>query len=223
MPIIIVDIHTARTGTIHPLEMFGDPVSNPKGWSIHELQSVSEQIVDCPHSTPKWAKHGVVCIRTSNLTEGGWSWGDTRYVTQDDYVSRSSRSKVLPGDIILSREGTVGIAAIVPQGLQLCMGQRLVQVRPNKSTINSPYLLQLLLWQLAPEQLGRLMRGSTSKHLNVKDLRKMPLPLPPLDFQENFRRLTEQIAASKVKQERSESEANNLFNSLLQRAFRGDL
>ena len=205
------------------LEMFGDPVTNSKGWEFFELQAVTECIVDCPHSTPDWTDNGIICLRTSNLTEGGWNWDDTRYVTEEDYRNRTSRAEIFSGDIILSREGTVGIAAIVPDEFQVCMGQRLVQVRPEQRLIKPSYLLRLLLWQLAPERIGKLMRGSTSQHLNVKDLRSMSIPVASLELQEQFSKLARQIDALKEKMIKSESEQEKNFNSLLQRAFRGEL
>jgi type I restriction enzyme, S subunit len=205
------------------LDMFGDPVTNPKGWDKKTLQSVSECIVDCPHSTPNWAEEGVICLRTSNLTKGGWNWQDTRFVTEEDYRERASRAEIEPGDIILSREGTVGIAAIVPPKMKICMGQRLVQIRPELKTLSSAYLLQILLWQLAPERISQLMRGSTSQHLNVKDLRSMKIPVPPFEIQNEFSKRAIYIESQKAKLETQEREQDTLFSSLLQRAFRGEL
>jgi len=103
------------------------------------------------------------------------------------------------------------------------MGQRLVQVRPEPSMLTSPYLLQILLWQLSPERLGQLMRGSTSQHLNVKDLRAMKVRVAPLAIQEQFSKISVQLKAQNQKLQGSVRETENLFNSLLQRAFRGEL
>lgn len=168
------------------LEMFGDPVTNPKGWRKSSLNSVCQAIVDCPHTTPNWTDDGVVCLRTSNLTKGGWDWSDKRFVTENEYQERSKRSEACPGDIILSREGTVGVAAIVEPGMRVCMGQRLVQVRPDLKETHPNFLLQLLLYDLAPVRIERLMVGSTAKHLNVKDLRELKIFVPPIALQQKF-------------------------------------
>ena len=203
--------------------MFGDPFTNPKGWKLLKLDYLSDKIVDCPHSTPKWTDKGVICIRTSNLTEGDWNWEDTRYVTEGDYIHRTARSEIESGDIILSREGTVGVAAVVNKGVKLCMGQRLVQVRPNYNLVESLYLLHVLLLQLVPKRLNRLMRGSTSKHINVKDLRSLPIPVPPLKDQNKLSQVIEQQKLFKHKLEKISNEKDLFFNSLLQRAFKGEL
>jgi type I restriction enzyme S subunit len=205
------------------LTLFGDPVANPMGWHRNKLEAVCERVVDCPHSTPNWTESGVVCLRTSNLGKGEWNWTDTRYVTEEDYADRTKRSEVMPGDLVLSREGTVGVLALVEEGMRVCMGQRLVQLRANTSILSPAYLLFILLHDLAPERLGRLMAGSTSKHLNVKDLRKLSIPLPPLPLQQKFAAIVESVERQKAAQRAHLAELDALFAALQHRAFRGEL
>ena len=205
------------------LDMFGDPVTNPMGWEKPPLEDLCEKVIDCPHSTPRWSGSGVICLRTSNLGNGEWNWADTRFVTEEDYTERTRRSEILPNDIVLSREGTVGVLALVDEGMRLCMGQRLVQLRVNDSQLDPKFLLNLLLHDLAPERLSRLIAGSTSKHLNVKELRKLPVLLPPLDIQHRFAAIVESVEHQKASQRAHLAELDTLFASLQSRAFRGDL
>ena len=205
------------------LDMFGDPVTNPMGWEKPPLEDLCEKVIDCPHSTPRWSGSGVICLRTSNLGKGEWNWADTRFVIEEDYTERTRRSEILPNDIILSREGTVGVLALVDEGMRLCMGQRLVQLRVNDSQLHPRFLLNLLLHDLAPERLSRLMAGSTSKHLNVKELRKLPVLLPPLDLQRRFAVIVASVEQQKAGQLAHLDELDTLFASLQSRAFRGEL
>jgi len=205
------------------LEMFGDPTTNPKGWKTSQLRKVCDEINDCPHSTPAWTDYGVVCLRTSNLTEGSWNWEDTRFVSIETYHERSKRGYILAGDIILSREGTVGVAAIVTPEMKVCMGQRLVQLRPSASILTSEFALQHLLYVLSPIRLSRLMVGSTSQHLNVKELKELKVPLPPLPLQQEFARRIEAIEQLKATHRESLAHLDALFASLQHRAFRGEL
>lgn len=205
------------------LHLFGDPVTNPMRWKRISLQKVCERIIDCPHSTPKWQEEGVVCLRTSNLSVGGWNWSDTRYVSEEDYVARTQRSEIIAGDIILSREGTVGIAAIVEPEMRLCMGQRLVQLRPNRKLMTSEFLLRFLLYELDPARIEFIMSGSTSKHLNVKDLRNMEVAVPPLSLQEQFTTFFNRLKKEEQAMTGHNQYLDTLFQSLQQRAFRGEL
>lgn len=205
------------------LDMFGDPVTNPKGWLQKTLNAACEGIYDCPHSTPKWSEHGVICLRTSNLTTGGWDWTDTRFVTKEMYRNRSARAFIAEGDLILSREGTVGIAAIVPKGLQACMGQRLVQLRPNRREITPNVLLRVILCLLDPRRLGNSLAGSTSRHLNVKELKNFRIFLPPLKLQNEFDCLADKVDTGMGYSNNASLLSNSLITSLQHRAFRGEL
>jgi type I restriction enzyme S subunit len=203
--------------------MFGDPATNSKNWKTRPLLEGCDEINDCPHSTPAWTDAGLVCLRTSNLTEGGWNWSDTRYVSETTFHERSKRGYVAAGDIVLSREGTVGIAAVVTSDMKVCMGQRLVQVRPSPSFLTSEFLLRHLLFVLSPKRIGQLMVGSTSQHLNVKELKALLIPLPPVALQLEFSRISATLERLKETTKNSLSELDSLFASLQHRAFQGEL
>ena len=205
------------------IDMFGDPVSNPKGWPESCLDSVTDRIIDCPHSTPKWTSQGVLCIRTSNLTKGDWDFSEQRYVDIDQHKHRTLRSDVLPGDLILSREGTIGVAAIVPEKVQLCLGQRLVQIRVDTTFLLNTFLLHQLLYQLDPKRLSKVMAGSTVKHLNMKDIRALPVIVPNIDEQEKFAQRIDAIYDLISSNKEQAIQLNENFNALMQKAFKGEL
>nr|WP_286196823.1 restriction endonuclease subunit S [Thalassotalea sp. G20_0] len=205
------------------LDMFGDPVTNPKGWKKRELATICNKVVDCPHSTPKWTESGVIGLRTSNLTKGGWDWADQRFVSEETYRERTKRAELVANDIILSREGTVGIAALVPENVKMCMGQRLVQLRANMEFVLPEFMLFLLLYELEPERISRVMAGSTSKHLNVKDLKKLLIMLPPLKLQEKFVSIFRKKKRLEQAYHFGFKEGQESFSSISQKAFSGKL
>lgn len=203
------------------IDMFGDVTQTPR-WAGTRLEACSS-VIDCPHSTPIWMDAGEVCVRTSNLTKGGWNWNDKRYVSPEAFRMRSARSFVSEGDVILSREGTVGVAAVVEAGMKICMGQRLVQVRPDLEKVFPEYLLGLLLAVLDPSRIGRVMVGSTSKHLNVRELRGINVPLPPMGLQRQF---ADRMRLVKESQTRAATHLEGMdaaFEGLQARAFAGQL
>lgn len=205
------------------LEVFGDPTANNLNFNLKNLEDIVGAVVDCPHSTPTWTEAGKIALRTSNLTAGDWNWSDTRYVTEAEYHARSARAYVRPGDIVLSREGTVGVAAIVQPGMEVCLGQRLVQINMQNASVESEYLLAYLLHKLAPKRISRIMVGATSTHLNLKELRKMQVPVPPLDLQENYGKRVARIGELKQRVRESSCATALLYRSLQHRAFTGQL
>jgi type I restriction enzyme S subunit len=173
------------------IRRFGRPGEPCADYDILSLVDAGVAVIDCPHSTPKWTEQGKICLRTSNLGQGSWVWDDTRRISSEDFWERSRRALLEPGDIVLSREGTVGIAAIVQPEMEACMGQRLVQLKLDTSRLAPDYLLAQLLYLLRPERMSHALTGSTSKHINVKDLRQLQIPCPPINDQLAFQAFCE--------------------------------
>lgn len=187
------------------------------------LEEVVDSVIDCPHSTPKWTESGIPCIWTNNLRKGYFNWDAPRFVSSETYKSRSTRAYLQEGDIILSREGTVGVAAIIPRNFKGCMGQRLVQVRPNSSSIPGQWILASLLYLLDPVRISNFMVGATSKHLNVRDLRKLQIPIPTEQTLKQFIEFDKKSNELLKESQKRSLLTQELYNSLATRAFAGQL
>ena len=142
------------------------------------LQDVCELIVDCPHTSAKDEGVGYPLIRTPNVGRGRLILADVHRVSQDVYERRVSRAVPRQGDLILAREAPAGNVAIVSPGIEVCLGQRTMLLRPDSSFVVPEYLNYYLN---APEQRDRMLRlanGATVSHINVADIRNMPVQLP---------------------------------------------
>lgn len=142
------------------------------------LQDVCELIVDCPHTSAKDEGVGYPLIRTPNVGRGRLILTDVHRVSQDVYERRVSRAVPRQGDLILAREAPAGNVAIVSLGIEVCLGQRTMLLRPDSSFVVPEYLNYYLN---APEQRDRMLRlanGATVSHINVADIRNMPVQLP---------------------------------------------
>jgi type I restriction enzyme S subunit len=151
----------------------------PEGWCWATVDQVCSHIVDCPHSTPMWADIGYVCVRTTEFLPGRLNLAGARFVSRATYEERIQRLRPEPGDVLYSREGGIlGIACRVPQGIELCLGQRMMLMRAARPAYAS-YLMHLLNSPLILERVRALIGGSASPHLNVGDIRGFAVPLPP--------------------------------------------
>lgn len=150
---------------------------------VMSLGEVAEQIVDCPHSTPKWTKTGEICVRTNQFKRGTLDLSDCRYVSRETYVERTARLEPREGDVLYSREGGIlGVACRVPPGVRLCLGQRMMLIRPGP-LVESAYLELVLnspqITQLAKEQTT----GGAAPRINVSTVRAFPIPVVSLEEQ----------------------------------------
>lgn len=142
-----------------------------------------ENIVDCPHSTPKWTTEGRLCLRTTNFKRGYLDLSEKNYVSEDTYNERIRRLKPEAGDVLYSREGAIlGIACMIPEGLEICMGQRMMLLR-TKACLNNKYLMHYLNSPLAKELVVHNIGGSASPHINVGDIKKFPIPFVNIEEQ----------------------------------------
>lgn len=143
-------------------------------------------IYDCPHSTAPDEGEGYALIRTPNIGKGRLLLDNVHRVSKEVYDKRNKRAVPQEGDIIFAREAPAGNAAVITKGQEVCLGQRTVLIKPNQSVCNSEFLVYYLL---APEQQIKLLgfsHGATVQHVNIAELSKLPLILPPLATQQKI-------------------------------------
>lgn len=149
-----------------------------------ELNEVCEAIIDCEHKTAPRSKTGYPSIRTPNIGRGYFLLEGVYHVDQETYEKWTQRGTPKSGDLILAREAPVGNVAIIPKGLRPCLGQRTVLIKPNRERVNPRYLNYLLLGDEVQGHIHAQTNGATVPHLNMKDIRALPLPrLPDLPTQ----------------------------------------
>ncbi len=148
------------------------------------LADVTELIIDTKHATPEYIDKGHPCIRTPNIGRGFFVLDTVRRVSEQTYLQWVAKAVPLPNDLILAREAPVGNVAIVPPRLRPCLGQRTVLIRPVREQVHPRYLMYLLLGDEMQGIMQSLANGATVPHLNMKDIRSLPLPeLPRLPSQ----------------------------------------
>lgn len=144
----------------------------------YRLKELCTSVTDCPHSTPKWQTEGVRVVRNFNLNHGRLDFTDGWFVDEETYVQRTKRAVPEPGDIIISREAPVGAAAIVPEGMKCCLGQRLVLLKVDRSRISPEYLIFALLSEQVQAQFRRAdSTGSIVSNLCIPDLMEIQIPV----------------------------------------------
>lgn len=207
------------------LEMFGDPEKNPKNLPFTELEKLCSVIVDCPHSTPVKSKEitNFPCIRTSELTNGFISWGSMQYLDEPEYIKRTQRLIPEEGDIVYGREGTYGEAIRIPSTHKFSLGQRTMLFRPNYNKTNSIFLWAMVRSEFVYRQAKKKNSGSTVGHVNVKDIKQFRILNPPIKLQTQFAQIVEKTEALKTQYQQSLQELENLYGSLSQKAFKGEL
>lgn len=151
----------------------------PNHWTWASLLQISQVIIDCDHKTPSYADKGIHLIRTTDIRDGNMPLGATKKVSQESYLLRSRRLTPQAHDIFFTREAPMGEAAIVPADQVVCLGQRLMLIRLFTDLFNERFLIYVIR---SPEFQRRIQDsavGMTVKHINVRDVETLMLPVPP--------------------------------------------
>ena len=171
----------AETKSLHVPAAYGEP---PDGWTWSRLDDVSEGVFDCPHSTPKLTDTGPFVVRTQDIITGVFRADQAGRVSEETYAERITRVTPSLGDLLYSREGTYfGIAAEVPAKTRVCLGQRMVLIRPDKRRLDFSFLCHWLNSPIMAAHIHGYRDGTVAERLNLPTIRALPILIPPLPEQ----------------------------------------
>ena len=147
------------------------------------LETVAE-IYDCPHSSPKWQEQGIPVIRNYNLVNGHIECQRLSYVDEQSYKDRTKRVVPQKDDILFSREAPIGNIGLVPDNFKCCQGQRIVLLRFDNTVLLPKFIIHLFQSDVIKKQYQIIQgQGATVSNFGIGELRKLMLPIPPIDRQ----------------------------------------
>lgn len=158
-----------------------------KGIETKTIRELCELVVDCPHSTPTWTSQGKIVVRNNNIKNGRIDISSPSYTDEEHYKQRTKRAVPRPGDIIITREAPIGEVGMIPDGVECCLGQRMVLLRPNPDVCNNYYLLYSLQSRFVQHQISWSEgTGTTVSNLRIPHLQQIKIPYLPLKQQEKI-------------------------------------
>lgn len=143
--------------------------------------------------------------------------------TSREIANQYRRSVLFPGDILVTIRGTVGRTCVVPKELE---GANITQDTARLAIVPAmagTYVLEFLNTPWAQSWMSHHMVGQAVKGINLGDLRKIPVPVPPLSSQNEFAARVGEIRGLEAEQSASRLRLDALFQSMLHRAFNGEL
>jgi type I restriction enzyme S subunit len=212
------------------LEMFGNPVTNPKGWEVVDLKS---QVAELRYGTSVKC-HDVQeagdlpILRIPNIVGERISWNDLKYAELE--AKEVSKLLLKPGDILFVRTNGnpeyIGRCAVFEEGYgDTLYASYLIRARLKVNVQLYPAFIRDII--SFPTYRSRLVSEARTTagnyNINTEGLGRLRLIKPPLKEQESYIKLRLQLNTREEKQKRQLIESGTLFNSLLQRAFRGEL
>ncbi|EXF58012.1 type I restriction modification DNA specificity domain protein [Acinetobacter sp. 1294596] len=206
------------------MDMFGDPVSNPKGWDLKSVGEVSESKLGKMLDKKKQSseKDQYKYLRNANVK---WFKFDLSDLLEMEFNEKDRKNCELKfGDILVCEGGEPGRAAIWKNDLENCFFQKaLHRVRLNTAQILPEYFVWLFWFYAKNGGFDDHITVATIAHLTSIKMKAMQIPIPPISLQEEFQKKINEIEVLKTKHESSSKLVENLFISLQNQAFSGNL
>ena len=207
------------------IEVFGDPVKNPLGWELKPFLESGN------------CKNGMNFSATETGIElqylGVGDFKDLSKIEDTNNLGKVSLNKMpsseyllQDGDIVFVRsngnKALVGrCLAVYPNGVATTYSGFCIRYRKTDENLEIPYLLQVLKTDSMRKNMAG--RGANIQNLNQQILGALMIPVPPLELQKQFTDFIEQVDKLKFEMEKSLKELEDNFNSLMQKAFKGEL
>lgn len=207
------------------LEMFGDAVKNEKKWKKSELKNYAKVRIGPFGSLlhrEDYVLNGVPLVNPSHISEGKIVV-DSELTISPKKMTELSAYVMHEGDVVLGRRGEIGRCAVVTRKEDgyLC-GTGSIFIRPTEK-LNSIFLYNIISSASMRKVLENSAKGITMKNLNSGIIENLKIPVPPIEIQTQFAQIVEKTEALKTQYQQSLQELENLYGSLSQKAFRGEL
>ncbi|MDO9537563.1 MAG: restriction endonuclease subunit S [Thermoplasmata archaeon] len=208
------------------IEMFGDPVKNPKGWDKKLLGEITVRITDGKHGDCIDEENsGYYFISAKDIHDANIDYSHARQIRKSDFEEVHRRTDLCPGDLVIVNTGaTIGKMAIAQQGIhtEKTTFQKSVAVVKCKSGILNVFYLKFLL-ELKLKDLTKASSGSAQHNLLLSQMRKISINLPPPPLQQKFAIVVQHTQKIKAQNEEAARKLEDMFNVLKQKAFKGEL
>ena len=182
-------------------------------YPVDKVSRLSYLVADGVHKTPDYSDKGLLFLQANNIKEG-----EINFENNVKRVSNDWREEVLKrytpeaGDILVTKDGTIGVAATVPsQYIPFSIFVSVLAIRPKKHLILSEYFRIVISSRLGQKQILRSTRGAVLSHLLLEETRELKIPMPPLDEQ---REIIAKMDAAYAAKKQKEEEAQRLLDSI---------
>lgn len=157
----------------------------PKGWELVQFDKVCD-IRDGTHDSPKYIENGIPFITSKHLTDNGIDFTETNYISEENHIEFSKRSKVDNGDILFGMIGTIGKPVIVNTDFEFSIKNVALLKLSSNELLSNIYVLNLLKSNIIINQFSKLSNGGVQSFIALGMIRKLKIPLPPIEEQKKI-------------------------------------
>lgn len=193
------------------------------GWQEYRLNDVCDLITCGVAARPEYVDTGVPFLSAKNVKDGKIIWSGFNCVSEKTHAELTKNNKPLLGDILYTRVGSYGEAAVIEDEVEFSVFVSLTLIKPKKHLLNNHFLKHYLNSSSVKELAKRSISSSGVGNLNVGTVREFPIYFPALPEQQRIVGIIEEafdsIVTAKANAEKNLQNARAIFDSHLQSVF----
>ena len=203
------------------LKKFGDPKDSPFG--SKSLKDVALKITDGAHFTPTYVDSGIPFLRVTDINGDEVDWSKVKYIPLEEHQELIKRCKPEKGDVLYSKNGTIGVPRLIDWDQEFSIFVSLCLIKPNPKYLRGRYLYSFLQTPFALKQAIQKAKSATVTNLHLVEIKEIKLPVPSLAIQDEWIDFVDNFGCMRARLIESLNKSNDSFNSISQKAFRGEL
>lgn len=193
----------------------------PKNWNLTFMEDLTTKITDGAHQTPTYVSEGVPFLKVEDIKESTIDWEDVSRIPQEEHEKLTSRSNPQKGDILLSKNGTIGITKVVDWEREFSHFVSLCLIRPDEEKILTEYVAAILESPICMHQAKVRSKKNTVTNLHLEEIRRFSVPVPPKDEQKKIIAIIDSLQSSVDSEKRRKLQLERLKKGLMQDLLTG--
>ncbi len=203
------------------LERFGAPEHSPYGSCT--LKEVSLKITDGAHFTPTYMNEGIPFLRVTDINKEYINWNNVKYIPENEHQELIKRCHPEKGDVLYSKNGTIGVPKLIDWDLEFSIFVSLCLIKPDPKKLRGKFLFSFLKTPFALKQATSKSKSATVTNLHLVEIKEIKIPIPSLAIQDEWISFFDKFNEFRDALKSSLGKLEDIFNSLSQKAFSGNL
>ena len=201
-------------------DMFGELITNEKGWKKEKLKTICSKITDGTHDTPERLNNGVKFITGKHIRPFFIDYENSDYVTEEVHKEIYLRCNPELGDVLYTNIGAgIGNAALNTVEYEFSM-KNVALLKPQNNIVNGYYIEYYLNNEdIKSSIIDIFSNGGAQRFLSLKSIAKIPILVPPLSLQQQFAEKIEAIERQKALVQQSIEETQTMFDYTMDKYF----
>ena len=192
----------------------------PESWEVVKLAELCTKITDGTHRTPTYVNAGIPFLRVVDIQSTKIDWESVKWIPKHEHEELIKRCKPEKGDVLLSKNGTIGKTKVVDWEEEFSIFVSLCLLKVKHESLNNVYLAEFLASNGLP-QIQKRGKKMTVTNLHLVEIRELLIPLPPLPEQQKIAETLRIFDAKIGALEQEVVRLDELFHAMLDELMTG--